>query len=55
MTSEQIRKAIVAKRETAGLKVTLLDTGWVGYFAGEASRDEFAARARSQDRPVRIG
>jgi hypothetical protein len=47
--------AKMAERAKAGLKVTLTDTGWVGYFATIESRDEFVARAEAQGRPVKIG
>lgn len=55
MTSEQIRQAAMVKRVATGLKVTLTDTGWEGYFATTEARDEFVARAKALGRQVKIG
>jgi hypothetical protein len=52
--SEKLIADKKAERERAGLKVTLIDTGWNGYFATAESRDEFVARARAQGRPVMV-
>lgn len=47
--------AKMAERAAANLKVTMPDTGWVGYFASTASRDEFVARATAKGRRVVVG
>ena len=55
MTTPAIIAAKIAERSRNGLKVTLTDTGWEGFFATAADRDEFVARATAQGRPVKVG
>lgn len=52
--SEQIRQAAMKRRANQGLRVVNLDSGWEGYFANEASRDEFVARARRLGERVEV-
>lgn len=53
--SDNMTAAIMQHRANAGLKVTMPDTGWTGYFASVQSRDEFVARAKAKGRPVQLG
>lgn len=52
---DQIIAAKIAERTRKGLKVTLTDTGWEGFFATVEARDDFIARATAQGRPVKVG
>ena len=54
-TAADLIAAKKAEREKAGLKVTLTDTGWTGYFASVESMLEFVDRAEAQGRPVKVG
>jgi hypothetical protein len=55
MIGTELIDAVKARRAKSGLKVTLTDTGWEGYFATVEARDEFVARAKAQGRPVKVG
>ena len=53
--TDDMNAVIMQHRAASGLKVTLTDTGWTGYFATVESRDEFVARATAKGRSVQIG